>query len=328
MIVSVQMPYMPIRPEQAVPFAALVLQTEAHRLWMGEARYLEQHQVFAFLAGLGIRIPAGFAVDVMALRHPFSAAIETSSVAAMTGQEVATAIGPGATVFQWNMLGAPYGSQLGAVEEYVRIMRPLISGHTVDQSGEYFSFHGELPPRSPHVPVPELGLGVLRPRMAELAGSLADFAVTYLAPKSYVEEQIVPALARGASAAGRQQPRVVTLVPCTVTRAGRDPVELACSPHVQLPHYVSMLAKAGLDVDLAQPRANAKAAIGARAHLAGEVDEIVDGLVDFGLVADEVVVSVSGVCQALGPRAALEDLQEILAALASRPVVRPGGGAR
>lgn len=87
-------------------------------------------------------------------------------------------------------------------------------------------------------------------------------------------------------------------------------MKLACSPHVHLPHYVGMLAKAGLDVELGQPQANAKAAIDGRAHLAGGVDEIVDGLLEFALVADEVVVSVSGVCQAFGPRAALEDLQD------------------
>jgi 5,10-methylenetetrahydromethanopterin reductase len=322
-IVSVQMPYMPIRPEQAVPFAALVLQTEACRLWMGEARYLEQHQVFAFLAGLGVRIPAGFAVDVMPLRHPFSAAIATNSVAAITGQPVAMAIGPGATMVQGNLAGAPYRSQIGAVEEYLRILRPLVSGRPADQSGEFFSFHGELPPRSAHIPEPELGLGVLRPRMAELAGSLADFAVTYLTPKAYLEEQIVPALARGAEGAGRLQPRVVALVPCTVARPGRDPVALAYSPHLQLPHYVGMLAKAGLPVDLGEAHVNARAAIEGRAHLSGGVDEIVEGLLDFGLVTDEVVVSVAGVCQAFGPRAALADLQEILAVLAARRQGRP-----
>lgn len=87
-------------------------------------------------------------------------------------------------------------------------------------------------------------------------------------------------------------------------------MKLACSPHVHLPHYVGMLAKAGLDVELGQPQANAKAAIDGRAHLAGGVDEIVDGLLEFALVADEVVVSFSGVCQAFGSRAALEDLQD------------------
>jgi 5,10-methylenetetrahydromethanopterin reductase len=231
---------------------------------------------------------------------------------------VATAVGPAATVIQRGLTGSVYGSQLGAVEDYIRIMRPLVSGSPANHQGEYFSFQGELPARAAHVPVPEIGLGVLRPRMAELAGSVADFAVTYLTPKAYVENQILPALARGAERANRRQPRVVVIVPCIVQRAGRDPAKLASSPHLQLSHYVAMLAKAGLDVDLAQPEVNAKVAVEGRAVLTGEIGEVVDGLVEFALVADEVVVSVAGVCQALGPRAALEDLQEILAALMSR----------
>ncbi|WNO71813.1 LLM class flavin-dependent oxidoreductase [Streptomyces sp. AM8-1-1] len=71
-----------------------------------------------------------------------------------------------------------------AAREYLGIVRGLLDGETVQAEGEYFSCHGGLSP-SPAPPV-ELGLGVLRPGMARVAGAVAGCAITWLTPASYL----------------------------------------------------------------------------------------------------------------------------------------------
>ena len=79
---------------------------------------------------------------------------------------------PGPKLFQSALLGAPYASPLTAAREYIVALRGLLDGQEVMQQGEYVSLHGGQP-RVPPPPV-SLGLGVLRPRMARLAGEIAD----------------------------------------------------------------------------------------------------------------------------------------------------------
>jgi len=309
---SVQLPFMPTRPEQAVPFAALVQRTGAARLWAGQARHLEQHQLYAYLAGLGLRVPAGIAVNVMPLRHPVEAAIQARSVATVTDRPVVAAFGPGATALQKGALGAPYPSQLDAVREYVTLVRQLLDGEVLAGGGEHFRYHGGLPAPAAGAPRVEVGAGVLRPAMGRLAGAVADAAVTLLAPASYLRQRIVPALRAGADAADRPMPRLVAIVPVALARAGRDPLAFADSAHLRVPHYRAMLRQAGVPVGEGSHAELVGAVVAAGAVLYGEPDELGEELGRFAAAgADEVVVSVAGVCQRQGPQAALDELDEI-----------------
>src|SRR5690606_32168474 len=139
--------------------------------------------------------------------------------------------------------------------------------------------HSALPPL-PGQSV-EVGLGVLRPRMARLAGELADVAITWLTPASYLAQRILPALEEGAAAAGRSTPRTVAIVPVALPAAGRDPIDLALASngmHLQTPHYRDMLRQAGVTVDPANPRLSARALLDSHAFCYGEPAEVVKQL--------------------------------------------------
>ncbi|MFF3404298.1 LLM class flavin-dependent oxidoreductase [Streptomyces sp. NPDC002659] len=314
---SILMPIAPPGPEQVLPYAALTQRSEAHRLWQGQAALNQPHQSFVYAAAAGYRVPAGLAVSVLPLMHPYEAAVQAHSMALATGHPVVAGFGPGAAVLQRNMLGAPYRSPLTAVREYFGAVRGLLDGDQVRLDGEYFTCHAMLP--RVERPSVELGLGVLQPKMARLAGEIADAAITWLAPARYLRDVLVPALHEGAQGAGRPVPRLVALVPVALDEPGRDSAALALAAsagHIRLPHYASMLDRSGIHVDPADPTASAGALMSGRAFLYGNAAAIREGLDEFREAGvDEIVLSVTGVHATYGNQAALHELDTLLEAV-------------
>lgn len=312
---SVQLPFSTVRAEQVLPYASLVEWTDARRLWQGQTFSVEPHQGFTFLAGAGTRIPVGLGVTLMPLRHPFEAAIQATSMARIIGQEITVGYGPGGRNFQAMLRAAPYRSPLNATREYVQIVKSLLAGGLTEFAGEYFTCHGAVSP-SP-VPRVEIAIGVLRERMANLAGQVADAAITWLTPAKYLQRTIVPALRAGAAEAGRRPPRLVTIVPLALSRPGRTAPELAMASnaaHLQAPHYLDMLRKAGMDVSKEYaPEQNAAAAVDARAFLYGDADFLMHGLKEYEAAGvDEVVLNLTGVYNTAGPAKTLAELKLLL----------------
>ncbi|OEJ39803.1 5,10-methylene tetrahydromethanopterin reductase [Streptomyces agglomeratus] len=318
---SVLIPFVPRRPEQVLPYAALVQWTGARRLWQGQSLVLEPHQTFAHVAGAGFRVPVGLGVTLMPLRHPYEAALQARSLAMLTGQPVVAGYGPGGTSLQRSLLGSPYRSPLTAAREYLGVVRGLLTGASEEEvaaaGGEYFSCHGRLAPYP--APQVELGLGVLRPGMARVAGELADVAITWLASADYLAEQIMPALREGAATAGRPVPRVAAMVPLALTRPDREPAELALASnaaHLQAPHYQDMLRRSGIEARDEEPLARAKALVDGDAFLSGDLDALTEKLARYERAGvDEVVLNLTGVANLFGPQAAMAELKTLLAAL-------------
>jgi alkanesulfonate monooxygenase SsuD/methylene tetrahydromethanopterin reductase-like flavin-dependent oxidoreductase (luciferase family) len=312
---SVQMPLAPARPDLALPFAALVRDGLADRLWQGQSLRIEPHQMFAYLAAAGFRIPVGIGVSLMPLRHPYEAALHTASLAATMGAPVVAGFGPAAPAFQASLRGAPYPSALTAAREYLTVVRGLLAGGPVDHRGAYFPCHAMLPPMA-ETRV-EIGLGVLRPRMARLAGELADAAITWLTPPRYLAAEIVPALEEGAAVAGRQRPRLIAVVPVCLAAEGRDTSALTFAAtwgHLSMPQYRAMLSRAGVDVD--SPVA-ANALLDTKACVAGSPSVIAGALAAYTAAGvDEIVLNPAGVATRYGLDAAAADLRTILTASA------------
>ncbi|MFB4424058.1 LLM class flavin-dependent oxidoreductase [Streptomyces sp. QL37] len=316
---SVLVPFLPRRPEQLLPYAGLVHWTQAERLWQGQALFVEPHQGFAYAAGAGFRVPAGLGVTLMPLRHPYEAALQARSLALATGRPVVAGFGPGGRSMQQSLLGEPYRSPLTAAREYLTIVRGLLANEIVDTKGEYFSCHGAL--HAFPAPSVELGLGVLRPGMARLAGEVADVAVTWLTPASYLEDVVLPAMREGAAKAGRRVPRLVAIVPVALEHEGHgaDVFALASNAaHLQGPHYLDMLRRAGVGVGGEDVKADARALVTGGAFLSGDLDGLLGRLRAYEKAGvDEVVLNVTGVFNVAGAQEAMSDLKRIIAALSA-----------
>jgi alkanesulfonate monooxygenase SsuD/methylene tetrahydromethanopterin reductase-like flavin-dependent oxidoreductase (luciferase family) len=236
----------------------------------------------------------GTSVTLMPLSHPFQAALQARSLAALTGQPVVAGLGTGPQPFVRALRGQAYASPLTAVREYASTVRGLLAGDRVDLRGEYHAMSGAL--TAMETPPVELGLGVLRPRMAELAGELADVAITWLTPPDYLAEVLVPALTAGAERAGRPRPRVTSVVHVSLDAPDRDHLQVvaaASHAHLRAPHYADMLVDSGT------------AAVGS----ADEILRAVSAYRDAG--ADEVVLSTIGLQAVDGTRASLEALDTL-----------------
>ncbi|MEU4086545.1 LLM class flavin-dependent oxidoreductase [Streptomyces aureus] len=314
---SIMYPIQPSSTGQILPFARLLQHRGAGRLWLGQSLRLDTHQLFATLAGMGYRIPMGSGVTLAPLRHPYDAAVQARSVAALSGAPYVAGIGPAAPEFQESLLPEPYAKPLTAMREYMTSMRELLDGRHARREGAYHSIDAQL--IALDAPPVELGLGVLRPRMATMAGAVADVAVTWMTPADYIADTLVPALAEGAAAADRAAPRVATVIHVAVARPGRD-IRLAArrgaGAHLSAAHYTDMLRRAGVPAYAHDPDAGADALVEAGVFVAGTPDEIAAELQRYRKNGvDEVVLNPSGVMHIEGLGAVMTDLQDIFAAL-------------
>lgn len=303
---SVLFPLFPGSGDDALPFADLVGEGTAERLWMGTSLLAETQQYMAFLAGAGYRIRVGTSVNLTPLRHPFQAALEARSLALLTGRPVVAGFGGSHPRFVASLLGRPYERPASAVRDYVAQVRAVLDGRD-----------GLLPPVA-H-PGVEVGVGVLRPGMARAAGAVADVAITWMTPPGYIGDTLAPALREGAGR-DREPPRIATVVHAAVDRPGRVAARLAylaAANHLSLPQYTDMLRRAGTDAHADDPVAGAMRLVEDGVFLFGTPDEIAAGLGAYARAGvDEVVVNTMGVLASEGVGAAARDAAEILRALA------------
>lgn len=319
---SVIQPQQPERPQLVEPVAKLVGETSLHRLWMGQSLNAETHQVLAYLAGRGHRVPVGIGVTLIPLRHPFEAAVQARSLARITGKPVVVGYGPATPGLVGALRGRPYETPARTSAEYALAVRDLLDGGPAEESVNEAFHQGEglVLPDIGRFPRVEVGLGVLRTGMARRAGGAADVAITWLTPAHHVRDTIAPALAEGAVRAGRPAPpRIATVVHAAVARPGRDPRRLAlrgASTHLGLPHYTEMLRRAGVPADPADPEAGAAALVDKGVYLYGSPEEVAKGLLDYEHAGvSEIIVNPAGVVNTEGIRSAVADVREITEAL-------------
>ncbi|MEO3857099.1 LLM class flavin-dependent oxidoreductase [Acrocarpospora sp. B8E8] len=307
-------PIQPTYPDQVIPFGELVMNGLAGRLWLGQSFAVESHQMIAYLVGRGIKVPTGLSVTLMPLRHPMEAAAQARSLALLTGRPVVAGYGAATPELVQSLRGTPYRKPATAAAGYAQTVRDMLNGVISGHDGEA---RGGLP-KMKHAPV-EVGLGVLRPRMARAAGRVADVAVTWMTPPGYVRDTLIPALAEGAT--GRASvPRVATVVHVALAHPSRDPVKLAhngAGRHLTTPHYTDMLRRAGVPADPADPRAGAKALVEAGVYVYGTPEEVVRRLRDYrDAGVDEIILNTVGVGLTEGLKAAAADAEQILTAMA------------
>lgn len=316
MRVSILFPVMPTDPRFVVPFADLVRAGQAARLWQGQSLSLDTHQVFAYLAGMGYRIPTGTSVALLPLRHAMDAAIQSRSLALLTGNRVVLGLGPATPDFVTGLHGKPYDSPRDVCVAYLEEVQRLLGAEAPPRADD-----GNLGTVSlPGIPHPgvETGLGVLRPVLARAAGQAANVAISWMTPPLYVRDTLLPAMAKGAAEAGRPVPRMVTVVHAAVDRPHRNPYRLAYAAaraHLAGPHYTDMLRRAGLRVHHSQPNLGARALVDSGTFVHGTPEDIAKQLAEYGQAGvDEVVVNVAGVYSEHGQPDAVRDLQDILTA--------------
>jgi 5,10-methylenetetrahydromethanopterin reductase len=298
------MPHNPVRLSAYAPYAAPDVQDAAwwvalassldlDRLWFGQQSSVSVLGGVGYAAGRGHRHPLGTAVTLMPTTTPFDAALDLRSLAQLSDHRVSACFSPGYPAVQTALAGRRWASPLTATREFLTAVRGLLAGGSVDVRGEYVSctFTSPAPDVSDRV---DLGLGVLRPGLARLAGELADCAVTWLASPDHLSTTLVPALQAGADDAGRARPRVVATLHAAPGVAEADApavVRRAIGPHLSAPHYRDMLRRDGFDIDGPVTHDHLVGALDRGLVTVGDISDILDRAADLTAAgADEVAV--------------------------------------
>jgi len=242
-------------------------------VWMSNIFGLE---ALTALAVAGSQVPGielGTAVIPTYPRHPAVLAQQALTVALALGPgRLTLGIGLSHQIVIESMYGYSFDKPARHMREYLSVLLPLLDGNPVSVDGSTLSAHiGLSTPRTERVPVV---LAALAPQMLKLAGEQTDGTILWMTGPATVRDYVVPAITAAASAAGRDRPRIVCMLPVQVTddpAAARAAAAEEFAIYGQLPSYRAMLDKEGAagPADVA--------IVGAEDTVAAQITALADG---------------------------------------------------
>jgi alkanesulfonate monooxygenase SsuD/methylene tetrahydromethanopterin reductase-like flavin-dependent oxidoreductase (luciferase family) len=200
--------------------------------------------LFAAAAVRTERILLGTSIVRAATRHPIGLAQQAATVAQLAPERLQLGIGP-VHPGQAGMYGPVPRRPLAHLGAYIRSVRTLLEAGSVDVDEDGVVAHGRLAGGPYDVPILA---SALRRGSFRLCGEVADGAITWICPGSYVSDVALPALRAGAAAAGRQPPPVLLHVPVAISEdvpAVREAMRERYAFYLRAPNYIAMFADAG-----------------------------------------------------------------------------------
>jgi len=201
--------------------------------------------LFSACAAVTGRIRLGTAITPTYPRHPVVVVQQAQVVAHLAPGRFRLGLGPSHRPIIEGLFGLPFRRPLAHLREYLFIVRTLLREGKVRFEGEFFRVEASLPGPVPEVPVL---ISALRRTSFELAGEMADGAITWLCPPEHLQRTALPGLEAGARRVGRPPPPLVAHTPvCVHTEVEevRSAVQSALGLYLTLPFYRSMFVEAG-----------------------------------------------------------------------------------
>lgn len=184
------------------------------------------------------------------LRHPLVLAQQAVALESLAPGRFRLGIGPSHEPAMRPM-GIEWRKPLTQLKEYLTVLRALLHEGAVDFQGEHVTIQARLPQP---VTTPLLA-SALRPGSFEACGELADGAISWQCPASYLVDQALPALRRGAERAGRPAPPLMAHTPVAIT-TDREAVRAAAARQVSnysnIPFYRAMYEQAGVPQEMGE----------------------------------------------------------------------------
>ena len=175
-------------------------------------------------------------------RHPQVLASESNVVDQIAPGRFRLGIGPSHRAVM-ELMGIKYDAPLGHLREYLQIVRTLLATGEVDFEGTYYQTKGTI---AGNADVPVM-IGTLQPSTFALVGEMADGAITWLCPPSYIAEVAIPTMRKSAESQSRPTPPLIAHLAVCLHSDGdevRDEVRRTI-PNIRLPSYQRMLTFAG-----------------------------------------------------------------------------------
>jgi F420-dependent oxidoreductase-like protein len=176
--------------------------------------------LFAAVAMRTERIMLGTCVVPTYPRHPLALAQEARVVGELAPGRFRLGVGPSHRFVMEDALGIPFRKPLTHLREYIQLLKlALQRGSQVEFEGEFFKVRADW---GQPLGIPIMASALQR-KSFELAGEVADGAISGLCPLDYIEHVALPALNAGAARAPRSRPPMVMHVVLCVRE---DPAEV------------------------------------------------------------------------------------------------------
>jgi F420-dependent oxidoreductase-like protein len=216
------------------------------QIWMTNTPWLPD--VLTTLAAGAIKtsiVRLGTAIIPTYPRHPVVLAQEVLAFHDIAPGRLRLGIGPSHRAIVEDIYGLPQTTPLVHLREYVKVLHSLLWNGKVDHHGEFFNVVIEFP-RTAQIPVL---ISTLGKKAFQLAGEIADGALSWMCPVPYLLHTGIPLLRKAATANGRSNPPpLVAHVPVALSQ-DRDSVMAAghkmFEMYSKLPFYAKMFADAG-----------------------------------------------------------------------------------
>lgn len=214
-------------------------------VWLTTGAGPDALTVFAAASACTTRIRMGTAIVPTFPRHPVVVAQQCVDIDSMAPGRFTLGVGPSHAPAMEGRYGIPYVRPLEHLREFVTVVKRLVRGEDIQFQGKRLQAGGKLN-HAGNVPVI---ISALRSGSFELAGEVADGAVTWLCPAPYLRDVALPAMDKGAAAAGRPRPKLVghAFVALETDAAKlKAAVETSLTYYPRLKNYQEMFAAAGL----------------------------------------------------------------------------------
>lgn len=241
--------------------------------------------VLAVAATRTERIALGTSIIPTYPRHPLVMAQGAKAVAEFAPGRFRLGIGPSHAPLM-GMWGIEQRSPISHLREYVQVVQAALQqGGQLQFDGRFFKINDVWGWGEP-VSVPVM-ISALRRKSFELAGEIADGAISWVCPLPYMENIASPALNKGAEGAGRKRPPLVMHTGVCVHEDSAEVLEGAgklFGVYPTLPFYRQMFLEAGFpeaaEGKLSERMVNAIVLSGGENIVADRVREIATAGID------------------------------------------------
>jgi F420-dependent oxidoreductase-like protein len=185
-------------------------------------------------------------------RHPLVMAQQALSLYDIAPGRLRLGIGPSHQAIIEGIYGLPQTTPLAHLREYVQVLHAALWEGKVDHHGHFFNVIVTLP-RTTQTPVL---ISTLGKKAFQLAGEIADGALSWVCPIPYLLNTGIPALRTAAAANGRSAPP--PLVAYVSVALSQDHHSVMAAGHgaldiyAKFPFYVKMFSEAGFSLTAGQ----------------------------------------------------------------------------
>jgi alkanesulfonate monooxygenase SsuD/methylene tetrahydromethanopterin reductase-like flavin-dependent oxidoreductase (luciferase family) len=168
------------------------------QIWKNQAD-LDTLTIFAAAATKTSAVRLGTAIVQTYPRHPLALAQQVLVLNDIAPGRLRLGVGPSHSSTIEGIFGLPQRKPLVHLREYVEVLRAVLWEGKVNHHGEFFNVV-VTSPNTARLPILVSALGE---KAFQLAGEIADGALSWLCPVPYLLHTGLPALRKGASIAGR-----------------------------------------------------------------------------------------------------------------------------